>query len=62
MITSLLETIFKDRLCKIAKGEGLASLLEMLLDHNYKSSYSCGKYYVAIINYLIVAKNNGSQL
>ena len=31
MITSLLETIFKDRLCKIAKGEGLANLLEMLL-------------------------------
>ena len=32
MIASTLETIFKGRLCKIAKVEGLASPLEMLLN------------------------------
>ena len=30
MIDNPLETIFKGRLCKIAKGEGLADPLEML--------------------------------
>ena len=30
MIASPFETIFKGRLCKIAKGEGLTSPLEML--------------------------------
>ena len=41
MITSLLETIFKGRLYKIAKRKGLAILLEMLLEMGVE--LECGK-------------------